>query len=93
MPSWGAVTDGGRRPAFLDAAQVANPLYVEAVRALVIDRTGVRSGRPSCEISYKRGHQYLTVIANHDNGRVVWVAKGRNRAALQAFFDALGPER
>jgi transposase len=45
------------------------------------------------EISYKRGHQYLTVVADHDTGRVVWVAKGRNRAALSSFFTALGPER
>jgi transposase len=45
------------------------------------------------EISYKRGHQYLTVIANHDTGRVLWVAKGRNQAALTSFFDALGPDR
>src|SRR5262245_8345671 len=45
------------------------------------------------EISYKRGHQYLTVVADHDTGRVVWVAKGRNRAALSSFFEALGPER
>jgi len=45
------------------------------------------------EISYKRGHQYLTVIANHDTGRVLHVAKGRNQAALQSFFDLLGPER
>jgi transposase len=45
------------------------------------------------EISYKRGHQYLTVIADHDSGRVLHVAKGRNQAALQGFFDELGPER
>jgi transposase len=45
------------------------------------------------EISYKRGHQYLTVIANHDTGRVLHVAEGRNQAALQSFFDLLGPER
>ena len=45
------------------------------------------------EISYKRGHQYLTVVADHDSGRVLYVAKGRNQAALQAFFDQLGPER
>ena len=45
------------------------------------------------EISYKRGHHYLTVIANHDNGRVVGVAKGRNHRVLQGFFDALGPDR
>jgi transposase len=45
------------------------------------------------EISYKRGHQYLTVVADHDTGRVVWVAKGRTRAALSSFFTALGPDR
>jgi transposase len=45
------------------------------------------------EISYKRGYQYLTVIADHDTGRVVWVAKGRNKAALTSFFEALGEER
>jgi transposase len=45
------------------------------------------------EISYKRGHKYLTVVADHDTGRVVWVSLDRNKAALEAFFDALGEER
>lgn len=45
------------------------------------------------EISYKRGHQYLTVIADHDSGRVVHVAQGRNQAALAGFFELLGPDR
>lgn len=45
------------------------------------------------EISYKRGHKYLTVIADHDTGRVVWVSLDRNRQAVDEFFDALGPER
>src|SRR3989442_555198 len=45
------------------------------------------------EISYKRHHRYLTVVADHDSGRVVWVAKGKRGAALEAFFDALGPQR
>lgn len=45
------------------------------------------------EISYKRGHRYLTVIADHDTGRVIWVAKERTKEAFQQFFDALGPER
>jgi transposase len=45
------------------------------------------------EISYRRGHQYLTVVADHDSGRVVWVAKGRTREALGSFYEALGPER
>ena len=45
------------------------------------------------EISYKRGHQYLSIIADHDTGDVVWVAEGRNQQALTDFFEALGPER
>ncbi len=45
------------------------------------------------EISYKRGHRYLTIVADHDTGRVVWVSRDRNKAALESFFDALGPER
>jgi transposase len=45
------------------------------------------------EISYKRGHKYLTVIVDHDSGRLVWAAVGRDKATVIAFFDALGPER
>ena len=45
------------------------------------------------EISYKRGHHYLTVVADHDAGRVVWVAPGKHSAALEGFYDALGPTR
>jgi transposase len=45
------------------------------------------------EISYKRGRQYLTVVADHDTGRVLHVAKGRNQAALNSFFELLGPDR
>jgi len=45
------------------------------------------------EISYKRGHRYLTVVVDHDSGRLVWAAPGRDVATLLRFFDALGPER
>lgn len=45
------------------------------------------------EISYKRGHRYLTVVVDHDSGRLVWAAPGRDKATLAAFFDALGPQR
>ena len=43
------------------------------------------------EISYKRGHRYLTVVVDHDSGRLVWAAPGRDKATLERFFDALGP--
>lgn len=41
------------------------------------------------EISYKRGHKYLTVVVDHDTGRLLWAAPGRTRAVVRAFFDAL----
>jgi transposase len=45
------------------------------------------------EISYKKGHRYLTVIVDHDTGRLLWAAPGRDKATLRAFFDELGPDR
>ncbi len=45
------------------------------------------------EVSYRRGFKYLTVVVDHDSGRLVWAAPGRERSTLEAFFDLLGPER
>ena len=45
------------------------------------------------EISYKRGHRYLTIVVDHDSGRLVWAAPGRDKATLSVFFDALGQDR
>jgi transposase len=45
------------------------------------------------EISYKRGHRYLTVVVDHDTGRLVWAAPGRDGATLRVFFDLLGADR
>jgi transposase len=44
------------------------------------------------EIAYKRGFRYLTVVVDHDSGRLLWAAPGRDRATLGLFFDALGSE-
>ena len=45
------------------------------------------------EISYKKGQRYLTVVVDHDSGRLVWVAPGHDTATLGRFFDALGRQR
>ena len=45
------------------------------------------------EISYRKGHKYLTVVADHRRGTVAWMGDGRSRDTLGAFFDELGPER
>ncbi len=45
------------------------------------------------EISHRKGHRYLTVVVDHDTGRLVWAAAGRDRKTVERFLDALGPER
>ncbi|MGH9046173.1 MAG: ISL3 family transposase, partial [Acidimicrobiales bacterium] len=45
------------------------------------------------EISYKKGHRYLTVVVDHTTGRLVWAGVGREKKTLNAFFDLLGEER
>ena len=32
-------------------------------------------------------------MVDHDSGRLVWAAPGRDRKTLAAFFEALGPDR
>ncbi len=44
------------------------------------------------EFSYKKRHHYLTVVVDHDRGRVVWAGEGRSAEALDPFFEALGEE-
>lgn len=45
------------------------------------------------EISYKRGHRYLTIVCDHDTGSVVWAGEGKDAGALREFYAALGPVR
>ncbi|BAH53618.1 putative transposase [Rhodococcus opacus B4] len=35
----------------------------------------------------------MTVVVDHDSGRLVWAAEGRSADTLRGFFDLLGPER
>ena len=45
------------------------------------------------EIAYRKGQRYLTCVVDHDTGRLVWAAEGRNSETVDRFFDVLGPER
>ena len=45
------------------------------------------------ELSYRKHHEYITVVVDHDTGRIVWAHPGKNADTLMAFFDELGPER
>jgi transposase len=51
------------------------------VRVLAID-----------EFAIQKGHRYATVIVEPTTKRVLWVARGRDRAAVRPFFELLGPE-
>ena len=63
-------------------AERLDPARLDGLRLIGVD-----------EVSYRRRHRYLTVVADHESARIVWCAKGRNAATLQAFFDELGPRR
>jgi transposase len=39
------------------------------------------------EISYKRGHRYLTIVYDLDRRQVVWVGKGKGRKTIDYFFN------
>jgi len=46
------------------------------------------------EVSYRRGHRYLTLVLDHDSGRVVWASEGaRAASSLDGFLAALGREQ
>lgn len=45
------------------------------------------------EISYRRGQKYLTVVVDHDSGRLLWAGPGRDAQTVGTFFELLGPER
>ena len=68
----------------------------------IIERTVKRRGTPLSqrklrrlgvdEISYRRHHKYLTLVADHDTGQVVWGGEGKSAQTLEGFFDALGAQ-
>jgi transposase len=45
------------------------------------------------EISVRRGQRYLTVVINHDSGRLIWAAPGRDRKTVEKFLELLGNDR
>ncbi len=45
------------------------------------------------ELSFRRHHEYVTVVVDHERGAVVWAREGKDAATLGAFFEELGKER
>jgi len=45
------------------------------------------------EISWRKHHKYLTLVANHRTGKIVWGGEGKSARTLDGFFNELGTER
>jgi transposase len=45
------------------------------------------------EISVRKGQRYLTVVVDHDTGKLVWAHPGRDRKTTEKFLDLLGKDR
>jgi transposase len=68
-------------------ANMDGSLAEEGDRFAAVRRIGID------EVSYKRGHKYLTVVVDHDTRRLLWVAEGRSKTVLARFFVELGKDR
>lgn len=45
------------------------------------------------EKSYKKGHNYVTIVTDVDLGKVIWVSEGNRKDSLDIFFQVIGEER
>ena len=45
------------------------------------------------EVSYRKGHKYLTCVFDLNNSRLIWVGIGKNKETVSKFFKTLGEER
>ncbi len=45
------------------------------------------------EISTAKGQRYLTVVVDHDTGRLIWAHPGRDRKTVEKFLELLGEGR
>lgn len=44
------------------------------------------------EVSWKKQHNYLTLVADHRRRKIVWGCEGKGEQAADAFFEELDPE-
>lgn len=59
-------------------SRVRNGHRIRALRSIGID-----------EVSYRKGHKYITVVYDLDRSCVVWVGKGKGRETIDTFFNEM----
>jgi len=57
-----------------------DPNRLKGLRAIGVD-----------EFSYRKRHHYITLVVDHDRGRVIWAGEGRSSEVLARFFALLDP--
>jgi transposase len=80
-----------QRVAWRTVGAIIERVAAEAVREVDLLAGLTRIGID--EISHRKGQRYLTVVVDHQTGRLVWAGAGRGRETVLAFFDQLGEER
>lgn len=45
------------------------------------------------EVSWRKGHRYLTLVADHGRRQIVWGAEGASAMVADEFYEQLGPQR
>ena len=75
---WATVTKIARRV----VTELLDPGRLDGLELIGVD-----------EISYGADHRFLTCVADHASGGIVWATEGRNAASLRAFFDGLTNEQ
>jgi transposase len=88
------------KSAICELMRISWPTVGRIIERVVVDER-LRQGDPLegltrigiDELSFRKGQRYITVVVDHDTGRLVWAAEGRDKQTVLAFFDQLGEER
>ena len=87
-------TDRKSVSAMMQIAWATVGTILERVATQMLGKRGVL--RPTRigidEVSYRKGHRYLTVVVDHDTGLLIYASAGKDGAALDPFFKELGTD-
>lgn len=66
------------------------------VERLLGDASGMLDGLRRIgldELSFRKHHEYVSIVVDHDRRRVVWAGEGKSGETVDQFFALLGPKR
>jgi transposase len=84
-----ATITGARRILRLSWDEVQGVMQRAVARGLARKRPRPLQAIGVDEKAHRKGHQYLTLVSDHDTGTVEYVAEGRTKESLAGFYTAL----